>query len=324
MAEPTSAAFRGAIDLSQLGKPAQSASAAAAGSAAGGAAAAALPADSASPAGTAIEVRVPSLVIDVTQANIASYVKLSERVPVIVEFSTVRMEASLTLGQKLSAEVLKRNGQLVLLRLDGDQSAEMMKAFQIQALPAVAGLLRGSPIAMFVGDQDADVIAQVLDKLLILATENGIIGTAIADETVETVKPVLPPRHQAAYDAIEAEDYAGAIAEFEAALNEAPADVIAATGLAQAKLLLRTDKLDLEQLLEAPAKTLADVLLKADALCLIGHFEMSFKALLDTFEVADKDDRDVLRSHLLELFKVAGQNNPAIPAARIRLTNLLF
>ena len=315
MAEPTSAAFRGAIDLSSLAKPAVTASSSASASQAG---------ETPNGSNSTLEVRVPALVIDVTQANIASYVKLSERVPVLVEFSTVRMESAQALSKKLSTEVLKRNGQLVLLRLDGDQSPDMVKAFQIQSLPAVAGLLRGSPLPMFVGDQEESVIAQVLDKVLELAAENGITGRAIADETVESVKPVIPPRHQAAYDAIEAEDYPAAIAEFEAALNEAPADVIAATGLAQAKLLQRTDKLDLELVLEAPAKTLADVLLKADCLALIGHFDASFKALLDTFEVADKDDRNLLRSHLLELFKVAGNNNPAIPAARSRLTSLLY
>lgn len=314
MAEPTSAAFRGALDLSSLLKPATPATPAAAPNATVGE----------RPEAPGSELRVPSLVMDVTQDKLASYVRLSERVPVIVEFTTVRMESSVSLSQKLVEDVTRRNGEIILLRMDGDQSSEMVTAFQLQSLPAVAGLLRGSPVPMFVGDQPADVIAQVIDKIIELAHQNGISETAIADEKAEIAKPKLPPRHQAAYDAIEAENYDQAIAEFEAALNEAPADAIAATGLAQAKLLKRTDKLDLQQVLESPAKTLSDVLLKADALALIGHFEKSFQAILDTFEVASKEDRDVLRTHLLELFKVAGANNPAIPAARTRLTNLLF
>jgi len=314
MAEPTSAAFRGALDLSSLLKPAAPATPAAALNATVGE----------RPEAPGSELRVPSLVMDVTQDKLASYVRLSERVPVIVEFTTVRMESSVSLSQKLVEDVTRRNGEIILLRMDGDHSSEMVTAFQVQSLPAVAGLLLGSPVPMFVGDQPADVIAQVIDKIIELAHQNGISEKAIADETAEIAKPKLPPRHQAAYDAIEAENYDQAIAEFEAALNEAPADAIAATGLAQAKLLKRTDKLDLQQVLESPAKTLSDVLLKADALALIGHFEKSFQAILDTFEVASKEDRDVLRTHLLELFKVAGANNPAIPAARTRLTNLLF
>ncbi|MEN9990017.1 MAG: hypothetical protein RL508_996 [Actinomycetota bacterium] len=314
MAEPTSAAFRGALDLSSLVKPANTA---------------ATPAAPTAPMANPVadesgELRVPSLVMDVTQDKLASYVRLSERVPVIVEFTTVRMESSATLSEKLVADVSRRNGDIILLRMDGDKSNEMVTAFQLQSLPAVAGLLRGSPVPMFVGDQPADVISQVIDKIISLAHENGITGKAIADESAEIAKPKLPPRHQAAYDAIEAENYDQAIAEFEAALNEAPADAIAATGLAQAKLLKRTDKLDLQQILESPAQALDDVLLKADALALIGHFDMSFKAILDVFEVATKEDREILRAHLLELFKVAGNNNPAIGPARIRLTNLLF
>ena len=54
----------------------------------------------------------------------------------------------------------------------------------------------------------------------------------------------LPPHHQAAYDAIDAGDYAAAITAYEAALNESPADELAPVGLAQVKLLERTADVD--------------------------------------------------------------------------------
>lgn len=313
MNDYSKAAFRGAVDLSSLAKPKPTSVPASESAAA-----------SPTPEAASGVLRVPSLVVEVNQATIVSYLKISERMPVLVDFFTSRSESSATLSQKLQDEVANRNGAVMLLRIDGDANPQLLEAFQITAIPAVAALLKGQPVPMFSGDQEAEVISQIIDKVITLAQENGLIATAVADDNAEIPKPMLPPRHQAAYDAIDAEDYATAVKEFEAALAEAPADEIAIVGLAQAKLLVRTDKLNLEQVLEAPAKNLEDVLLKSDVLAVIGHFELSFKALLDTFEVATKEDREIIRQHLVELFKVAGAANPDTIAARVRLTNLLY
>ena len=306
----------GAYDFSSLGKSS---------------AAAPTPATAAATAGQAAgepnDLTVASLVIDVTPAGLASFVKLSERVPILVEFHTLRSESATELSRKIAAEVTKRGGDLLLLRIDGDhpQASQLLSAFQVQGLPAVCALLMGQPLALFSGNQEEQVLKQVVDRFLILAKENGIVSRAVVDAEAEGPKePELPPRHKAAYAAIEAGDYATAVTEFEAALAEAPADAVAAKGLAQAKLLVRTDGLELDKVLEKPAENIADVLLKADVLAAIGHLDKSFGAILDTFAVATKEDREVLRAHLLELFKVAGSANTDVAAARARLANLLY
>jgi len=274
------------------------------------------------------QVYVTSLVLDVQPSELATFVKVSERVPVIVEFHTVRSQGSQELGKKLATEVTARGGELILVRIDGDhqQVGTLLKAFQVQQLPAVCVLLMGQPVPLFNGDQEPEVIKQVVDRVLILARENGVSELAIvdADALSAPLAPALPPRHKAAYEAIEAGDYSRAVDEFQAALNEAPADVVAAAGLAQAKLLLRTDGLDLEKVLASPAQELADVLQKADVLAVIGHFDQAFDAILTVFTLATKEDRDSLRTHLLELFAVAGADNPDVAKARLRLTNLLY
>lgn len=314
--------FGGAVDLSSLVNKAKANST--------DATAAAPPADvshgSALP-GTDGPVEVASLVIDVSPAGLANFVKLSERVPVLVEFHTARSQGGAELSRKLAQDVVRRNGDMVLLRIDGDhaQVGELLRAFQVQSLPAVCALLLGQPVPLFNGDQTAEVIKQVLDKLVLLARENQVNQRAAVVEGAETpAEPPLPPRHAAAYDAMESGDYSKAIEEFEAALREAPADVVADGGLVQAKLLQRTEGLDLEKVLREPATDIASVLQKADVLAVIGHFDKAFAAILDTFAVAQKDDREVLRSHLLDLFKVAGPTSPEVNQARATLTNLLY
>lgn len=275
--------------------------------------------------GQVTDLVVPNLVLDITPAGLAKFVKLSERVPVLIEFHTNRSEGSLALSKKLAAEVQTRGGAVLLLRIDGDAGGQLLQAFNVQGLPSVNALLLGQPVPMFNGDQEADVIRQVLDKLLQLAAENGITQSVTVDANTQLpAEPAMPPRHQAAYEALEAEDYAGAVAQFEAALNESPADAIAATGLSQARLLLRTDKLDFEQVLSTPTEALADVLQKSDVLAVVGHFDKAFQALLDAFAVATKEDRETIRVHLLELFKVAGPGHPEVALARTRLASLLY
>ena len=275
--------------------------------------------------GQVSDLVVPNLVLDITPAGLAKFVKLSERVPVLIEFHTNRSEGSLALSKKLAAEVQARGGAVLLLRVDGDAAGQLLQAFNVQGLPSVNALLLGQPVPMFNGDQEADVIRQVLDKLLQLAAENGITQSVTVDANTQLpAEPAMPPRHQAAYEALEAEDYAGAVAQFEAALNESPADAIAATGLSQASLLLRTDKLDFEKVLSTPTEALADVLQKADVLAVVGHFDKAFQALLDAFAVATKEDRETIRLHLLELFKVAGPGHPEVALARTRLASLLY
>ena len=313
--------FGGAYDLSALANRARQA----AGNAPGDKAQE--PPSSSSQGGSEGAVQVASYVLEINPASLASFVKLSERVPVMVEFHTVRSQGSQELGRKLSSEVIKREGDVLLVRIDGDNSqvGQLLQAFQVQSLPAVCVLLMGQPIQLFSGDQESDVIKQVIDRVILLARENGVSERAVLSaDAAPAAEPALPPRHQAAYDAIETGDYAKAVAEFQAALNESPADVVADSGLAQAKLLLRTDGLELDKVLAKPAEQLSDVIQKADVLAVIGHFDKAFDAILTAFEVADKEDRDKLRTHLIELFKVAGNDNPAVPAARIRLTNLLY
>jgi putative thioredoxin len=195
--------------------------------------------------------------------------------------------------------------------------------FQVQSLPAVAAILKGQPAPLFVGDQEPTVIAQIVDKVISLAVSNGLTGVAVVDENAEAPKQELPPRVQAAYNAVDAGDFAKAVVEFEAALAESPANKLAITGLAQAKFLVRSQNIEMETVLTKPAESLQDVLDKSDALMGMGHFDKAFAAVLDTFAVAHKEDREILRTHLLELFKVAGEADPLVTAARARLASLL-
>lgn len=267
--------------------------------------------------------KVPSLVAEVDAENLRGFLQLSEQIPILVDVYTSRTDASTQLSRKLEAEVNKRSGAFILLRLNSDKFPEFLQAFQVTQVPAVTALLKGQSVPLFAGDQPEEAISQVVERMLNVAKENGIVGSVEANPEAE-VEPALPPKHLAAVELIEAGEYGKAVGAYQEILNESPADELAVAGMAQASLLLRSANFDFDVLLESSPKTAQEAMQKADALVTYGQYSEGFNCILDSFETADQKDRDLLRAHLLELFKVVPKEEPALAKARVRLANLLF
>ena len=304
------ASLAGAVDLSSLRKPdpvAQSASAAKAAE---------------SPA-----INVPDLVALGTEANIKNFVTISGSVPVLIDFLANDLEQSVTLSAKLEKLVRALNGRIFLLKVDTQVSLTVAQAFAIKEVPSVVALIKGQPIPLFEGDQTEETIQTVLDRLLQVASENGVAGrleiSGEASPAAEEPK-ALPPKHQAAFEAIDAGDYAAAVGHYESALRENPGDSMAVAGLAQAKLLVRTDGIDFEKALADVPNDFETTVLKADACVAVGHAEQGYQTILTRFAVADKDEREKLRKHLLELFEISPPDAPELAAARRALAALLY
>lgn len=270
-------------------------------------------------------IKVPDVMALGTEANLKNFVTISGTVPVLIDFFASDLEPSKLLSEKLIGLVRALNGKMFLLRVDTQASLNVAQAFGVKEVPSVVALIKGQPIPLFEGDQTADTIQTVLNRLLEVANENGVNGTLeISGEFTESDVQELPPKHKAAYDAIDAGDYEAAVRHYESALNENPADSMAVAGLAQSKLLIRTKDIDFEAVLASVPNDLAGVLLKADACVAVGHAAEGYQIILTRFASAEKDEREKLRKHLLELFNVSQPDAPELAAARRALTALLY
>lgn len=304
MTDLPSANLRGAIDLSGLVRRASE------------------PTPSASAGGSA-----SPLVIETDDASFQSVLELSARVPVIVEFIAPGLSAA------LGPIVESYGGRLVLAVVDGSVNPQLAQAFQVREVPTVAALIGGRPVNLFVGmPQDAEV-RQVFDELLQLAAENGVSGTvptgepADGDPNAEPEPEPLPPHHQEAYDAISAGDYPAAIAAYRHAIAENPRDQLAVAGLAQVSLLHRLAGKAAGEIRDAAAAAPTDLeaqLEVADLDMSGGHLDDAFGRLLDLFAGAESEQRDRIRTRLLEYFEIAGADDPRVSAARARLASLLY
>lgn len=303
--------LRGAVDLSSLVRRAN----------------APQPAPGADRAGAAPPSNV---VFAADEGSFDSVIQLSTRVPVVVEFYAPGLEPA------LAVLVTSYGGKLVLATVDGSANPQLAQAFQVREVPAVAALVGGRPVNLFVGIPAEAEIRQVFDELLTLAAQNGVTGVvpttpdAAADPDGTPAEPVeepLPPHHQEAYDAIAAGDYAAAVAEYKLAIAQNPRDALAVAGLAQAALLLRLDGAEAGAIRAAAAASPADAdaaLAVADLDVSGGHLDDAFERLLDLFPSQAQPAKDAIRARLLDYFEIAGADDPRVLAARRRLTNLLY
>jgi putative thioredoxin len=306
------ASLAGAVDLSSLRKPEPAPGA---------------PASHAgvNPGADADLLKLPSLVAQGNETNLRNFVEISNQLPVIIEFYAGWSEQSKTLTTKLAKLTNAFSGRILLLQFDLDSNVNVAKAFKVGSAPTVLALLRGQPVPLFEGDQPEENIQVVFERVLEIAAENGMSSVITVEEpSGEQVPPPLPPRHQAAYDAIDAGDYAEAVAQYEAALSENPADSLASAGLAQAKLLVRTAGIDFEKVLGSAPTTNEETMLKADACMAVGHPAQAFSTILTRFATVFGDEREALRKHLLELFLICPPDQPELADARRQLAALLY
>jgi putative thioredoxin len=321
------AGTRGAVDLSSVaGMTAPTAATAGSGMPAGPVPGQPAPSTPAVPAG---------LVVEVDATNLQEALNRTLQVPGVLVLWGSAYTATRELLDTVVKVAASLEGRVLVLSADLSTSPELLQVFQpllVQAfgqpsVPATFGLLQGQPVPLFPGIQPEAEVRAVIDQLLQAAVQNGITGRVEIEAVVGAEEDALPPLHEAAFDAIERGDLAGAAAAYEQALAENPKDHDAELGLAQVGLMQRTQGVDLPAARAAAAADPSDVeaaVVVADLDVLGGHVEDAFTRLLDLVRTSAGDDRDRARTHLLELFSVVGNHDERVRKGRTALMSALF
>jgi putative thioredoxin len=263
---------------------------------------------------------VPALVIQVDANSIRDYLAISDSLPVLVLFVQENDPASQSLLSTVKLLTEKTAGKILTLVVDAVKSPELAQAFDLKQIPTLLGMLKGQPAPLFVGDQPAEQVQQIIDRVLEVGKENGLTGTVKVAEP----EPELSITHQQAFAAIEENNYPLARSLYEKALVENPNDQLAEAGLAQIKLLIRLEGKDLPSLVSSLGQDTDTVLERVDALVATGAAWAGFEQLLVLFESTAKDQREPIRLRFVELFLVVGNEDPAVIKARKNLSLLLF
>ncbi|MFF5375378.1 tetratricopeptide repeat protein [[Kitasatospora] papulosa] len=277
-----------------------------------------------------------SLVIDVDEAGFETDVlQRSTEVPVVIDFWAEWCEPCKQLGPLLERLAVEYNGRFLLAKVDVDANQMLMQQFGVQGIPAVFAVVAGQALPLFQGAAPERQIRETLDQLIQVGEERfgltGIVVDASAGDadSAPAEAPAGPydAQLETAAQALDANDFDGAVRAYRSVLADDPVNTEAKLGLAQAELLGRVAGLDPQKVRTeaaenpvAPAAQMA----AADLDLVGGHVEDAFGRLVETVRRNFGDDRDAVRVRLLELFEVIGPDDPRVTAARTALARVLF
>jgi putative thioredoxin len=302
----------GAIDLSALKRPAPGPGA---------------------PAGPAVGGAGGAYTLEIDEQNFQATLESSMSAPVLIAFySRTRMPESGQLADDLAILSTEFDGRFLAGLVDVDAAPAIAQAMQIPSIPLVVLVMDGRPMPLF---QDVVPIAELrtaLTQLLQQLTTQGVTGrhqprTGVVAEGDDAAEEFVDPRYLPAQDAIGVGDYAAGVAEYQKLVDANPADVEAVAGLAMAKVLLRTQGVDLQAARAAAAAGPDDVAaqtLVADLDLYGGHVEDAFGRLIELVRRTSGAERDQARQHLIGLFAAVGNDDPRVITGRRNLASALF
>ena len=266
-----------------------------------------------------VDPSIPLPGLEVSVENLSTEIlPLSLVRPVIVLMWSARSPESVEMLKTLGKLETDYKAAFSLARVDIDASPEVAQAFQTKSIPYAVAIIAEQMVPLFEQTYPEAQVKMVLDKVLTLASEQGV-GQA-PEEQIE-------PEEIEAMNALEIGDYVAAEAAYKKWLSRKPAEALAKLGLAQTQLLIRTQSQDLNTVISQSKAAPADIELHikaADVEIVNGDVEAAFTRLLTAIKVSSGDDRTKLKNHLLELFALVDPSDPRLNAARKELASALF
>ena len=266
-----------------------------------------------------VDPSIPMPGIQVTVENLSNEIlPLSLVRPVIVLMWSSRSPESMEMVKTLGKLEVDYKAAFALARVDIDSNPEVGQAFQTKSIPYAVAIIAEQMVPLFEQSYPEAQVKMVLDKVLTLASEQGI-GQAPVEQ--------IEPEEIEAMDALESGDYSAAEAAYKKWLARKPAENLAKLGLAQTQLLMRTEGMDLKEIVAQSSAAPADIELQlkaADVEIVTGGVEDAFSRLLSVIRATSGDDRTKAKNHLLNLFTLVDPSDPRLAAARKELASALF
>ncbi|MFL6002027.1 MAG: co-chaperone YbbN, partial [Nocardioides sp.] len=243
-----------------------------------------------------------------------------------------RMPESAQLADDLETLAGEFEGKFLAGRVDIDAVPQIAQAMQIPSVPLVVVIVDGRPMPLLQDAVPLEELRTALTQVVQQLTAQGITGrhqprTGAAPVEGDDAEEMGDPRYAAAQDALGEGDIDTAVAEYQKLVDANPADAEAAAGLAMAKVLQRTQGVDLQAARDAAAAAPDDVeaqTLVADLDMLGGHVDDAFNRLVELVRRSEGDARNQAREHLLGLFGAVGNDDPRVMRGRQKLASALF
>jgi len=263
------------------------------------------------------DVPLPGLEVTVENLN-SNILPLSLVRPVIVLMWSPRSVESQEMITTLGKLMNEYQGQWSLARVNIDTDPEIAQAFQTKNVPYAVAIIAEQMVPLFEQSYPEAQLRLVIDKVLTLSAQQGI-GEAPVEQ--------MEPEEEEAINALESGEFAVAEAAYKKWLSRKPNENLAKLGLAQTQLLIRTEGLDLNKVIEDSAKSPQDIELQlkaSDVEIVNGSVEAAFSRLLNLVKATQGDEKNKVKTHLLNLFALVDQSDPRLISARKELASSIF
>ena len=257
--------------------------------------------------------------IEVSVENLSSEIlPLSLVRPVIVVMWSPRSVESADMVKVLGKLEVDYKEAFALARVDIEAHPQVAQAFQTKSIPYAVAIIAEQMVPLFEQSYPEAQVRMVIDKVLTLASEQGVGQAPIEQMEAEEIEALA---------ALEAGNYGAAEAAYKKWLSRKPSENLAKLGLAQTQLLMRTEDLELDTVISESTKNPSDIALQlkaADVEMVNGGVDAAFTRLLHAIRATSGDDRAKVKDHLLNLFALVDPSDPRLVAARKELASALF
>jgi putative thioredoxin len=285
-------------------------------------------------------------VIDINQDQfLEEVVEKSKTTPVLVDFWAPWCGPCKQLTPTLEKIVSKKNGKVILAKINVDENQGIASQLNIQSIPTVYGFVDGKPIDAFQGAQPESKIEVIVDKMIEATPGNEIpklIGEAeqlFSDQKFEESLKAF--ENLVALDPGNSKIIAGLLrcmiqlkrfddaGELYDSLDE---KIIEEEEILKIKKLLdNTNKNNIEVFdkklideVNANPKNMELRFKLANSYLTSSETEKGFDELLKIFEQNPNWNEEAAKKKLLEFFDLLGFNDPNVLKARKRLSSMMF
>jgi putative thioredoxin len=291
----------------------------------------------------------PVIIEVITENFMAEVIERSKETPVIVDFWAPWCEPCKQLTPIIEKIIKEKNGNVILAKMNIDESPEVAQQLKIQSIPAVMAFNDGQPVDGFVGVQPEKNISEFVNKISSLKNsstieENINAGKKYIDEgDLETAALVFSEILKIESENISAKSLlarcllrSDQLSEAENLINnispdaEKNQDYVSVRSEVEifknAKNNPISNKQE-EELKENIKNNPKNYQLKLDLAKLLvakGENENAINELLEIIEVDAKWNDGAARKQLIEIFNILGNENILVIEGRKKLSSMLF